>query len=383
MNPSTKTMKYFLSLALACLAYSSFSQTATELYNKKDYDALVRLESEASSLSAKELYMVGYAFFRKEDDQKAIAFYDKAIQKGLNDGAIHFYKGLSLRYLKKYNDALVEIDKSLQLEPQNQEFMNEKGMVYYDQSDYDKALQVFEAAEKLPNTFPEPFFWVARIYQEKKAYKKALNAYYEAKKNLPVSNSHYYNTLTAIGVLEYLETKDYQKSARAYEEAIALKKENYELYYKLMKSYNAATEYKKADSVFLVVKDAFTKGKLSKDDMEIKSVAIAQFEWKGQIATIRKSLVDAEKMLDISYKVFVMNEKGEEIERRFVVEKTVQLEDDGLRYLLCEQDKKTGRHITYPYGWKEDNIPVADLEKSVKLVLNGKMQAGASSNFGE
>lgn len=377
-------MKYILTLALASLAYfSSFSQTATELYNKKNYDALVRLESDASNLSAKELYMVGYAFFRKENDQKAIEFYDKAIQKGLNDGAIHFYKGLSLRYLKKYNDALVEIDKSLQLEPQNQEFMNEKGMVYYDQSDYDKALQVFEAAKKLPNTFPEPFFWVARIYQEKKEYKKALNAYYEAKKNLPVSNSHYYNTLTAIGVLEYLETKDYQKSARAYEEAIGMKKENYELYYKLMKSYNAAKDYKRADSLFLVVKDAFAKGKLPKDDMEIKSVSIAQFEWKGQIATIRKSLVDAENMLDISYKVFVMNEKGDEIERRFVVEKTVQLEDDGLRYLLCEQDKKTGRHITYPYGWKEDNIPVDELEKSVKLVLNGKMQAGASSDFDE
>ena len=367
---------------MTTLLYSfSYGQTVTDLYNKKDFQELVKFETKSDRLSADELYMVGFAFFQTENDNKAIEFYDKAILKGLNNGSVHFYKGLSLRYLKKYDEALKEIEKSLKLEPTNQEFMNEKGMVFYSQSNYDKALEVFEEAKKLPNTFPEPYYWIARIYHEKQNFDKALTAYYDAEKNLPKDNSNYLITLSAIGQLEYTQNKDYNKSAKAYEKAIELDKENFELYYKLMKSYNSAKEFKKADSIFLIVKTAFVNKKLPKEDMEFKAVSIAQFEWNGQIATIRKSLVDAKETLDISYKVFLQNKQGDKVERRFVVEKTTQIEKDGAKYLLCEQDKKTGGHITYPYGWTVDNIPVDDLEKAIKLVLDGKMTQGASSNF--
>ena len=139
----------------------------------------------------------------------------------------------------------------------------------------------------------------------------------------------------------------------------------------------------KADSIFDLVKIAFEKGKLPKEDMEIKTIAIAQFEWNGQTTTIRKSLIDPKESLDISYKVFLLNKEGDKVERRFVIEKTIQLEKDGAKHLLCEQDKKTGDHITYPYGWSTDNIPLDDLEKAVKLVLDGKMKYSAKSNFGK
>ena len=64
-----------------------------------------------------------------------------------------------------------------------------------------------------------------------------------------------------------------------------------------------------------------------------------------------------------------------------MVEKTIKL-PDGPKHLLCEKDKKTSVHITYPYGWKTDAIPLDDLKKAIGLVLDGKMEKGASSNFG-
>jgi hypothetical protein len=63
--------------------------------------------------------------------------------------------------------------------------------------------------------------------------------------------------------------------------------------------------------------------------MEFRAVSIAQFEWNGQIATVRRSLVDAKEILDITYKVFLLNPKGDKVERRFVVEKTLQIEKEG------------------------------------------------------
>lgn len=369
---------------LTILLYSfSYGQTATELYNSKNYQELIQLEKKADKLTPDELYMLGYAFFQLENDNKAIEFYDKSISKGLDNGSVYFYKGLSFCYLKKYDEALKQIDIALQKEPTNQEFMNQKGQIYRLQGQEDKALEFFVAATKLPNTFGEPFFWVAYIYHGKQDFKKALSLYYTALDRVPQKNSYYQTTLESIGQLEYTYTKDYLKSAKAYSQAIELDKDNYELYYKLMKSYNRAKEYVKADSIFGLVKTAFEKGKLPKEDMDIKTVAIAEFEWNGQTATIRKSLIDPKESLDISYKVFLLNKEGDKVERRFVVEKTIQFEKDGAKHLLCEQDKKTGDHITYPYGWTVDNIPFDDLEKAVKLVLDGKMTFGAKSNFGE
>lgn len=377
-------MKKTLTIILTVLLYSfSYGQTPTELYNNRNYQELVKLDKKSDKLSPDELYMVGFAFFQLENDNKAIEFYDKAISKGLDNGSVYFYKGLSLCYLQKYDEAMKEVEIALKKEPTNQEFMNQKGLIYKYKGEEDKALDIFEQAIKLPNTYGEPFFWVAYMYHGKQDFKKALNLYYVALDSVPKRNSYYLTTLQSIGQLEYTYTKDYLKSAKAYTEAIQLDNENYELYYKLMKSYNAAKEYTKADSIFNIVKIAFENGKLPKEDMVLKTIAIAQFEWNGQVATIIKSLVEPKEMLDISYKVFVLNKEGNKVERRFVVEKTIQLEKDGAKHLLCEQDKKTGGHITYPYGWSTDIIPLDDLEKAVKLVLDGKMKQGASSNFGK
>lgn len=375
-------MRKTATFILTILLYSfSYGQTVTELYSTKNFQELIKLETKAEKLTADELYMVGYAFFQLEKDSKAIEFYDKAISKGLDNGSVYFYKSVSYYYSKNYEEALKQIDIALQKEPKNQEFMNHKGQIYRIQGQEEKALEFFVEATKLPNSFGEPFFWIAYIYHGKKDFRKALSLYYIALDSVPQKNSYYQTTLESIGQLEYTYTKDYLKSAKAYSQAIQLDKENYELYYKLMKSYNAAKEFAKADSIFGLVKIAFEMGKLPKEDMEIKTIAIAQFEWNGQTATIRKSLIEPKESLDISYKVFLLNKEGDKVERRFVVEKTIQLEKDGAKHLLCEQDKKTGDHITYPYGWSTDNIPLDDLEKAVKLVLDGKMKYSAKSNF--
>lgn len=63
-----------------------------------------------------------------------------------------------------------------------------------------------------------------------------------------------------------------------------------------------------------------------------------------------------------------------------MIEKTVKAED-GIENLLCEKDRKSGAHITYPYGWKSDSIEPEALTKAVELVLTGKLEYGASSNF--
>lgn len=376
-------MKTLLTLLFVLLISSNVqSQTVSELYNESKYSELIALEPKSDKFTGEEMYMIGFAFFQLENDKKAIECYDKALKRGYTVAAVYFYKGLSLCFMKEYKDALKELETAIKMEPSNQEYLNQKALVFLYQKKEDEALKIFEQATKLPNTYGEPFYWVAYIYHGKGEYQKALDLYYIAADSVPETNSYLLSSLESIGQLEYTFTFNYSKSAKAYEKAIQYNPSNYEYYYKLMKSLNAAKDYAKADSVFMMVKKSFEDGKLPSEDMEIKTVAIAQFEWNGQSAVIRRSLVDPKDVLDISYKVFLINKEGDAIERRFVVEKTIQLEEGGPKHLLCEQDKKTGSHITYPYGWSTDTIPIDDLEKAVRLVLDGKMQMGASSNTG-
>lgn len=376
-------MKKSATFILTVLLFSfSYGQTVTELYNNRDFQELVKFETKADKLTPDELYMVGFAFFQLENDNKAIEFYDKAIAKGLDNGSVYFYKGLSLCYQEKYDEALVDIEISLKKEPTNQEFMNQKGQIYRLKGQEDKALEYFIEATKLPNTYGEPFFWVAYLYHQKQDFKKALEMYYVALEKVPQHNSNYLATLQSIGQLEYTYTNDFKKSADAYAQVVALNPKDYDYYPKLIKSYNAGKEYAKADSIFRLMKIAYERKELSGNYMKYKNVAIDQYEWNGQKVTVWKYLVDPKEILDVYYKVYLLNDEGGKIERMFMVEQTLPL-PDGPKYVLCEKDNKTDEHMTYPYGWKTDTIPLDDLKKAVGLVLDGKMKYSAKSNFGK
>ena len=307
--------------------------TVANLYSNKDFETLIKLDDKADTLSGEELYMVGFAFFQLEKDTKAIEFYEKAIAKGFDNGNTHFYKSLSLTYIEKYDEALKEIDLSLQKEPNNQEYMNQKGLIYKGKGFEDKALDYFEEATRFPNTFGEPFFWVAYIYHGKQDFEKALKLYHIAAEKIPRKNSYYVSTLQSIGQLEYVYTQNYQKSALAYAEAIELRPKDYKIYPKLIKAYNAAKEYSKAESIFELMKAAYKNKELPEDDMKFKNVCIDEYEWNKHKLRVYKSLEDPDEVLDISYKVYLLNKAGDMMERTFTVEKTIQIAG-GFKHLL-------------------------------------------------
>ncbi len=370
-------MKQLVTIIVAVLAYPVlYGQSTAELFKNRNYPALAKLEDKGDTLTPEEFYMVGYAFFQLEKDEKAVAYYDKAIAKGFDNGPIHFYKSLSLTYLKKYKEALTEIDLAIEKEPNNQEYMNQKGLIYQNQGLEDKALDYFDEATRLPNIMGEPFFWVAYIYHGKQDLEKALKLYYLAAQKIPKDSRYYVNTLLCIGQLEYTYTQNYQKSAAAYAEAVSLRPEDYGNYPKLIKAYNAAKEYTKADVVFEEMKAAYKRKELPKTDMEQKFTAIDEYEYNKQKLTVYKSFEDPKKILDVLYKVYLFNKTGDKAARKFTVEKTIQVAK-GFKYVLCEITEN--EHLTYPYGWKTDIVTLENLKEAVNQILDGKLQKTATS----
>ncbi len=373
----------FVLLLLTVLTVKGFAQTISQYYDKRNFAEVIKFAKDENKLSGNELYMVGYAYFVQENDAKAIAFYDKAIKKGLDEAYVYYYKALALRYSKQYKEAVKTFDIAIARDPQNQEYVSEKAFLYYYKEEYDEALKLFEAAATMPNDFQAPHYMVPHIYHLKGNYQKALTGYYDALKNISKENKYYTTTLADIGKLEYTVTKNYIKSAKAYADIVNLKPAEYDIYSKLIKSYNAAGIYKRADSVFLVLKAAYERNELSKYYTEFGSTAIDEYEYNGQNMTVYRYFKEPKEMLDVSYKVYRLNKAGDKVERTFMVEKTIKFDDKGASHLLCERDKSTNTHKTYAYGWAGDEIPLADLKKAVELVLDGKMNPAASSRSGK
>ena len=369
-------MRKIILLIIAVFVYPSFyGQTVAELYDHKEFEALTKLEDKEDALTGEELYHVGFAFFQLENDDKAVSFYNKAIAKGFDNAPTHFYKGVALTFLRKYKEALTEVDIALKKEPNNQKYMNQKGLIYKYQGEEDKALDYFEEATRFPNTFGEPYFWVAYIYHGKQDYEKALKLYYVAAEKVPKQNTYYVNTLLCIGQLEYTYTQNYQKSAKAYAEAVALRPKEYDNYPKLIKAYNAAKEYAKADAVFELMKAAYKNNELPKELTKFKTVVVDEYDWNKQKLLVYKSLEDPKEILDVSYTINLLNPGGDKVARKFTVEKTIQVAN-GFRHLFCEV--KEDAHFTYPYGWKTDAIALEDVKKAITQVLEGSLQKTAT-----
>ena len=373
-------MKKIMSLLLVLIVSINLEgQTIQESYKKHDFKKVIQSEEKANTLSSEELYDLGYSFFRLGQDEKAIKYYDLSIQKGFKDPFIFFFKGLSLNYLKKYDEAIPLLEKAVKAYPENQEYMNELGISYFNLERYEKALEIFKAATKLENTYQAPFYYVAKIYDIQEKYIEAEKYYYEALKHISKDDTYYVSTLESLSILEYSTLENYLNAIDINLKAFAIKPLDYTIGSRLMKSYNAAKQYYKADSIFNLLRADFINGKKANPEFKFDDIAIANSRWKEQNLVIYRTFIEPKEDLGVSYHIYLLNKDNSKIERRFMVENTVPI-DSNIKNLLCEKGSDVS-HFTYPFGWKSNTIPILELFNAVKDVLNQKIQVGASSNF--
>ena len=376
-------MRHLHHLLLAAIFLSpivSSAQSVQLLFEEKKYPELIKFADKEKELTGEELYMVGFGFFQTGDDKKAISFYDKAIAKNFNDPLVHFYKGLSYRYMDQSDDAIHEFDKAIAGDTLNQEYLSEKAFTYYRLKQYPRALELYQRAKKLPNTHQSPWYMIPHIYFMQEKDHEALKGFYEALKHLSIYDEYYIKTLMDIGKIEYVMKKEYLKAADAYGQVIMEDPTYSDAYPKLMKAYNAAGKYASADSILEAFRKLYEAGMVDDDTKKFKRVAVAEYKWNDQVIVVYKNFAAPKETLDIIYKAFLLDNKGEKVQRTFVTEQTFQIGKDSPKHLLCETNN--GGHSTFPYGWKDDNFSVDDFMKYVKAILDEGAKPAASTTFG-
>jgi tetratricopeptide (TPR) repeat protein len=321
---------------VALITFSSIisAQKVQKLFDEQKFAELVALEKESSTFTGEELYYLGFAFFRQENDDKAIEYYDKALKKGFDNATVFYHKGLSQMYQKKYDEALKNINIGLDSYP-----------------------------------LAEFYFEKIRIYSIKEDLVNQEKTFLEALQKSP-QKDNWYVKIVLFGGSFYYGQKDFAKSEKIYKDAIAELPKEYELYSKLIKSLNVQNKFSEADAYFEKVRVFYEKKELPEDEMKFKNLNVDQFAWKDQTVNVHKYFEKPKDMLEPLYVLYLINEKGEKIERKFNIEKTLQVEKTDPEFVICEESK--GGHTTYPIGFKDDKFTIKELRERIVKILNNK-----------
>lgn len=162
----------------------TYNNISLAFYLKKDFDKA--LEYVKKSISINNCFSEAYStmamiYDEKKEYDKAMLNYNKALEFGKKnlDG---IYTNIATLYMKQenINEALEYLNKAIEINPYNVEANVNLGEIYI-RSDYDKALEYYEKAERNLNNINiksnthQIYYGIGYISYHKKLYLKALN----------------------------------------------------------------------------------------------------------------------------------------------------------------------------------------------------------------
>lgn len=339
------------------------AQNIQELYEKGDYEALVKYEDKIDSLRNFDLYCLGFAFFQLENDKKAIEMYDKALEKGLDKYYVYLFKGISYRYDGQDNKAIDNFRMAIAKNPNIQKSYTELGNTFYSQNKTDSALHYFYKARELPYELGDAYIKIPNILHVQEKYDKALKEYKLSADLIDKEDPYFIELLKNIGLLEYTDTKNYANAVKAYSKVIGLVPDQYQLYPKLIKACYANEDFEHGDEVFNILKEKYEKEELPKEMMEMKGVTVDEFEINGQGVSVVKYYKEAKDFADETFRFFLLNKKHTEVVRKIHTEKSIM---GG--HFICEYKKNT--HINHG-GFKDDKIDYKLYKEVVISIMEG------------
>ena len=99
----------------------------------------------------------GIIFYQREDYDKALKIFEKALKLNPERAEIYYHRGLVYQAKGLWKEAAREYKKTLELNPEDVEAHNNLGVVYYNQGRLEKAKEQFEIALSI-----NPDFEIAR-----------------------------------------------------------------------------------------------------------------------------------------------------------------------------------------------------------------------------
>ena len=146
-------------------------------------EAIKKAKALSHKVTEKERLLIeaNYAGFVERDREKRLRIIQQASQKYPKEKLFHGWLGTIYRYGRKYDKALEEYNKALELDPNYGEAHNELGYMYADMRNFEKSIEHFKKyvslnpgdANPLDST-AEAYFLMGRLDEAISKYKEAL-----------------------------------------------------------------------------------------------------------------------------------------------------------------------------------------------------------------
>ncbi len=162
-----------------------------------------------------------------------------------------YFRGLALRMLSRYGEAIKALTDSIQLIPADNEanYLGEaylkRGVCWLNQGENGLARRDFEQAASLNFEDPLPHLFIGFTYAKEEEYRKAIDSYSEA-----ISKSGNFARAFVNRGLAYLQLEEYQKAVDNFNEAIRNEPTVAEHFFKRGVAYMWLDEYEKAFTSF-------------------------------------------------------------------------------------------------------------------------------------
>lgn len=151
-------------------------------------------KSISRNSEALKFYNLGIDESKKENYEKAIEYYKKAVVFDPEFAFAYDNIGICYRRLNKFDEAIDAYEKSLKIDPKGTMPLQNIAVAYQYKKDYKKAVKAYEKLAELDNKNPEVYYGIGQIYtQNLFDYEKALENLCQAY-NLYVEQKSPYRT---------------------------------------------------------------------------------------------------------------------------------------------------------------------------------------------
>ena len=192
---------------------------------------------------------VGVLYYRrgtKEDAEKAISYYNKAIE--LSPSESIFYENLALAYeITGDNEKVVEAyEKSIEKSPHNDDAHNSLGVLYYRTHQFEKAIKSYLKAIELKPQSGLYYQNLGLAYADNGQVELAEDAFLKSLKIEP-NNDRYLNLA---GIFYHTKRYDYKTALELYSQAIKINAKEPNYFLNLGDAYTLLNDSKQATSAY-------------------------------------------------------------------------------------------------------------------------------------
>ncbi len=377
-------MKKLITILMSILVSYSYAQDNLaekfkELYKKQKYDEIINHKVKVRKATAKSLYYIGMAHYMKQEDEKAMIYIDKAIEKGPIDHDMYFYKAQLLTFSKKYNEALPYFDKAIVMLPDEPDFYIGKGQCFKFTGKMDSTIFYYEKAIKSPYRNIDMVLMLAEVYQETNNLKKAVETYKIALKSMKTGNKSHQATSINVALIDYV-IGDFQDAKETLEEHLGIYPNDDMAIEKIIQVYYALNEFEKAKPY----KEKLTK--LHNNNLTQENIkgmyCMDNFFWDGKRVSAYEAFrkPKAEDLLFEKINFFVVDDNQMPI-MRVVFETSIgtKIKGDEFYYILALKNKN-GSKTFWQWRFKED-YNYLEVKQAVLNILNEKVKHGSSTTY--